>query len=356
VPPATPRTDAPEDPARQVGGHLAFERTLAAAPTDARDPRSFRDMLTAGGAGWAAADGTGSVALGDGRTLWLFGDTLVRTPAGGLDFVRNSAVLQDGRRATTLLSGTAADPDSLFAPTARDEWYWPAAGIADGDDLLVFAERMHETTTGAPGWNFTSRGTDIVRLDPDDLSVRGRVSLPTSGDTDWGTALVAAGAHTYVYGFKGGDGFDRHAVVARGRTGHLDDEPLEYWDGRHWSANEADAAPIADGVSNAFSVLRLPDGRYAMVSQELFFGTRLQASTAPTPHGPWSAWHTIDQGPAKREGTISYNALVHPEATADGTLLVSWNRNRADASIPGADQLDDYRPVFRAVDLDRISG
>ena len=91
-----------------------------------------------------------------------------------------------------------------------------------------------------------------------------------------------------------------------------------------------------------------------MVSQELFFGTGLQVRTADAPQGPWSAWRTIDPGPTKPPGAISYNAQVHPTYTDDGQLLASWNMNRADGQLPGPDELDQYRPVFRSIDADLL--
>jgi hypothetical protein len=91
-----------------------------------------------------------------------------------------------------------------------------------------------------------------------------------------------------------------------------------------------------------------------MVSQELFFGTGLLARTADSPEGPWSDWRTIDPGPAKAEGQISYNAQVHPSLGADGKLLVSWNMNRSDAQLPTEATIGTYRPQFRAVEASRL--
>jgi hypothetical protein len=92
-----------------------------------------------------------------------------------------------------------------------------------------------------------------------------------------------------------------------------------------------------------------------MVSQELFFGTGLRVRTADAPQGPWSEWRMIDPGPEQpRAGGISYNAQVHPAFTADGQLLASWNMNRSDGQLPGPGELDEYRPVFRAIDADAL--
>lgn len=344
------------------GGYLQLTKTGPRAATSATDPAAFQELLRADGPGWAAADGTISIPLPDGKALWLFGDTIVNLPDadGSLrrnaDFVRNTAILHDGAKATTLMTGTARDADDFLRPVDPSEWYWPGHGIAQGDELMLFMGRVHKTAGGEQGWNFEGVGTDLVRLDLHDLSVKERIPMPGGTGTEWGTAVLNDEHHTYVYGFQGGQGFDRYAVVARAPKGKLGDAPFEYWDGKRWQADAAKVAHVADGPSNSFSVVKSPEGKFAMVSQELFFGTGLQVRTSDTPQGPWSEWRTIDPGPEKPPNGISYNAQVHPTFTADGTLLASWNMNRSDAQLPGPDQLDGYRPVFRSVDADLLDG
>jgi hypothetical protein len=330
----------------------------------ASDPESFSAMLNTVGPGWAAADGTISIPLADGKVLWLFGDTIVNLPNadGSLrrnaDFVRNSAILHDGATATTLLTGTAQDAGDFLTPADPNEWYWPNHGIVEGDELILFMGRVRKTPTGAPGWNFEGVGSDLVRLDLRDLSVKSRITMPGTAQTSWGTAVIEDGSHTYVYGFRGDptDPFRREAIVARSAIGSLKDGALEYWNGSTWTADSAAVAAVADGLSDSYSVTRTPSGRWAMVSQEPFFSTKLQVRTADSPQGPWSAWRTLDDGPEKPPGGISYNAQVHPTFTADGSLLASWNMNRSDGQLPGPDELDGYRPVFRSIDVARLDG
>ena len=329
----------------------------------ATDPAAFQELLNSDGPGWAAADGTISIPLPDGKALWLFGDTIVNLPNadGSLwrnaDFVRNSAILHDGAKATTLITGTNQDADDFLKPASPEEWYWPGHGIAEGDELVVFMGRVRKTADGAPGWNFEGAGSDLVRLDLEDLSVKERIAMPGGKGTDWGTAVIEGGdGHTYVYGFKGyeDDPYRRESIVARAPTGHLKEGAFEYWDGAGWSSDASKVAAVTDGVSNSYSVTRTPEGNFAMVSQELFFGTGLRVRTSDFPQGPWSEWRTIDPGPEKPPNGISYNAQVHPTFTADGKLLASWNMNRSDGQLPGPGQLDGYRPVFRSVDANLL--
>ena len=355
-------TDPVEPPPRtQPGGQLQqLVKTGPRAATSASDPQAFHDLLAADGPGWAAADGTLSIPLPDGQNLWLFGDTIVRLPGGAdsSDFVRNTAVLQDGATATTLTTGTASDADDFLKPAAPDEWYWPGSGIAQGNELVLFMSRIHKTASGAPGWNFEGVGSDMLVLDLHDLSVKDRIAMPGGTGTDWGSAVVESGNHTYVYGFRGyaDEPFRRESLLARTTRGELGHAAFEYWDGTGWSRDPERAAPVANGLSNSYSVFTLPDGRFAMANQEPMFGTKLRIATADRPQGPWSRWTVVDDGPPLTSDRISYNAQVHPQFTADGHLLASWNMNRKDAQLPGRDELDDYRPVFRSIDIERLDG
>ncbi len=361
LPTAPPRRT---DPISTVpgGDHLQLSRTGPRAATSATDPAAFQQLLSSDGPGWAAADGTISIPLADGKTLWLFGDTLVNLPGadGSLrrnaDFVRNSAILHDGATATTLLTGTTQDAGDFLTPADPGEWYWPGHGIVEGDELIVFMGRVRTTAEGAPGWNFEGVGSDMLRLNLRDLSVTERIAMPGGRGTDWGSAVIEHDGHTYVYGFKGyeDDPYRRESIVARAKSGHLGDGDFEYWDGRGWTSDASKVAPVTDGVSNSYSVVRTPGGKFAMVSQELFFGTGLCVRTADAPQGPWSAWRMIDPGPDKLPNGISYNAQVHPTFTDDGSLLASWNMNRDDGQLPGPGELDGYRPVFKAIDADLL--
>lgn len=363
---APPAATPPLEPIATTpgAGYLQLAKTGPRVADSATDPAAFQALLDSDGPGWAAADGTISIPLPDGKALWLFGDTLVNLPNadGSLrrnaDFVRNSAILHDGATATTLMTGTTQDAGDFLAPANPDEWYWPGHGIAEGDELVVFMGRVRKTAEGAPGWNFEGAGSDMLRLDLQDLSVKERIAMPGGRGTDWGTAVIEHGAHTYVYGFKGydDDPYRRESIVARAKAGHLKDGDFEYWDGRGWTSDATKVAPVTDGVSNSYSVVRTPEGRFAMVSQELFFGTGLRVRTADSPQGPWSEWRTIDPGPPKAPDGISYNAQVHPGFSADGKLLASWNMNRSDGQLPGPGELDGYRPVFRAVDAKLLDG
>lgn len=336
-----------------TGGLYALHRMQEPArePTlDARDPAAFERLFSSAGPGWKAGDGTISVPLDDGRSIWLFGDSIVEQPNGSRTMVRNAAVRTDGSR-TTLLG----EPGTLLAPSQPDTWYWPAGGVQQGDELALFMGKVQHARDVAPGpaeWNFRGAGSDLVIVDAQTMRPRAVHELPGGAAMTWGAATLRSGGYTYVYGFEQGDDpLERFVHVARIRDGRLGREPMEHWDGAGWSHDVTRSARVADGVSNQFSVVELPSGRFALLSQELMLSAALTSRTAPTPIGPWGSPRIVDPGPSLSPGTFSYNAMAHPQFTADGKLLVSWNRNRA--SIPGQLLPDaaEYRATFRSVPL-----
>jgi hypothetical protein len=359
---AAPPAPQPEFSATQLApGLVAYRRELgAASPVAGSAPADFRAMFDSQGAGWAGGDATYSLRLPDGRTLWIFNDTLVNTAdeqgraTGTEGFVRNSVVVQDGSSLTTVVSGTPQQPTSFLSPPGHpDEWYWPEHAAVEGSSLLLFMNRMHRTPAGGP-WGFASAGSDMVQLSLANLAVEGVRHLATQANVTWGTWVMDTGPFTYVYGMEDGRApTDRWAHLARVPNGQLATAPWQYWDGRGWSDSAHDSARMAKGVSNGFSVVQTHAG-YALLSQEPDFSPKLLAATGPTPHGPWSGWREISAGPTLPRSEITYNALAHPEFDADGKLLVSWNTNLRKPALPPLDQAGVYRPVFDDVPLSAL--
>jgi len=71
-----------------LGGSCALSPTLAQRPSERCGPaqiqapaavpdEAFGQLFVRFGDGWTGGDGTSSVPLPDGRTLWMFGDTFL---------------------------------------------------------------------------------------------------------------------------------------------------------------------------------------------------------------------------------------------------------------------------------------
>nr|BFE86839.1 hypothetical protein GCM10020093_094400 [Planobispora longispora] len=146
---------------------------LPAAPVEVRPDAEWTRRFAAFGNDntrtddWTGADGTWSVRLPGGRTLWIFADTFLGTVAGPPNrngevshwrspgrapLIRNSALLQEPDGAFTMVRGTRADgaPDSWIRhPEVPGTAYWPMSAVVEPeypgartDVLRVFAVQV----------------------------------------------------------------------------------------------------------------------------------------------------------------------------------------------------------------------
>src|SRR6266567_3779912 len=98
--------------------------------------------------GWLGADDAYSIPFGEGKSIWLFGDTFVgernttlRSKAKTM--VRNSVGITTCPRNKECQiryywqNPQAAKPRSFFDTRKGDEWYWPMDGYLDGETLYL---------------------------------------------------------------------------------------------------------------------------------------------------------------------------------------------------------------------------
>ena len=142
---------------------------------------------------------------------------------------------------------------------------------------------------------------------------------------------------------------DKVLPRVRGRRTTIDlERPWEYRTATGWSSDPAASADLLADISHQISVLRADD-EYLLITQELGFGDVVNVYRAPTPTGPWDGPALLARAPAPLPGTFTYNAVAHPQFTAAGRLLLSYNLNSLD---PAAALFDAaiYHPRFIAVD------
>lgn len=326
--------------------------------------QAFRDFGNSGGGwanegGWAASDGVFSAELPGGELVWLMNDTFLgpvnddesMTDPG---FIHGSIVLggEDGLPDTTITGGTQEEPESIASPPDAvdgDPWYWNGDGIMDGGKLRVFQGRTGQTD-GEPPWNFAWLGNDIVTY-TEDFEVESVTTTYGSADGSgiiWGNELMQCGELTYIYGTRSGEAF-----VARADAGHLVDRDWEFYTGTGWSSDELASAPITDDVGASYSVTPMGEQFVLTTSAEAIFTDHtIYVATAPTPVGPFTGRVGVYTAPEGGVGDLyaPYNVAAHPEISADGDLVVSYNVN----SGVGADLLEDAnnnRPRFVTIEF-----
>ena len=302
------------------------------------------------GTGWTGGDASWSVRLPDGRTAWLFGDTFLggvdragrRDPASSM--VRNSMVVDERGTMRTLVGAGASTAESLVPGDGGGDWYWPGPPVAGRGMLQV--PMAHMARTGPGAWDFTVTGTSLAVFALPGLELRAVRTIATPPHVNMASAAATSGRFTYVYGTRDAWPAGKDAFVARTRAGDLR-APWTYWTGRSWSRRPDDAVPVAHGVSDQFSVLRV--GRCWRLVTQVPLSNDIVALRAGAPQGPWKPIGRVASIPDIAQG-FTYNATVHTEYSRGRTLVLGYNVNGDTMSAVFEDAAL-YRPRFMTVRL-----
>lgn len=352
-----------------------FTACAQRTPTSGEDVSAFaveeRDMLgrlMPDSGSVTGGDGMYSIALPDGRSLFLMGDSYMGTVADGRrspseHMYRNTYIIYDGGRASAICDGAGPATSAAVPEGVSDEgreWYWPGHGFVCGGRLYIFQTLMYQGGEGM--WGFRYAKTDILEYELPSLRHIGTHDIPFSGPEQihYGMAALRDSDYIYIYAQKDvrndADPI-AEALVARTTAGKLLTE-WEYFTGEGWSTRAADAAPMAglDGVavSSQFNVFRL-GGKYVLLTQNKRFNSgEIYTFTSDSPQGPWSNRKLILRTVEQNETDLfTYNAMAHPQFEKDGMILVSYNVN----TLRFERQFEDvrsYRPRLFWVEKDKI--
>jgi hypothetical protein len=339
---------------------------------------------------WTGADGTWSVRLPDGRTIWIFADTFLGPVQPGPNprgrpsswrspftapLISNSAILQgtDGALATLRGSTGNGTPAAWIGHGAT---YWPMSAVLDGGALRVFLQRIEGADRDHP-FGIVRRAA-VATVPLADLSrPRAITALPAPHQDSYdeqvfyGLAALRAGQYFYVYGTTSNTTRGGHsAYLARVLAGRVADPgEWEYWHGRSRGRdqNMADpddwggvrqARPVLPyvpgrtGVSAGFSVVR-HDGTYVLFTMDptrpVGGISHIASYWACTPAGPWHGPSPVYDPPEVVRGgtTYAYFPFAHPEQGGP-ELLLSYDVNDTRRVH---DDVGLYRPKFIRVSL-----
>jgi hypothetical protein len=308
------------------------------------------------------------VWLSETRSLWLFADTLQRTPTG-YALVRNSMLLLT----PSCLQVVEPPRGGAVVPDRSDGvGYWPmSAWMLDrGGDTIVYA--MFQRVRAEPDAGASS-GIDFVTLGPALVVFRvtdsgapqlvTKVELgtddPSKESPEWGAAAALDGGWLYLYGTSTRDLAGIHGFalrVARVRPDHATDmSRWRYWDGREWRPEPDDAAPLIleeGGVSQTLSVWSQGGRWYVLSKENEFLGDHIVVWRGDAPQGPFGPPRDVADLPCDpNTGELRYMPLAHPGLLPEpGTVVVSYSRNYVDpAQVCAAPWR--YRPYFLRVAL-----
>lgn len=332
------------------------------------------DLKFAAKDGWIGGDGVYSVNLGQGRILWLFGDTILGAVKDGkrvgATMVNNTIALQSAPGSDgpiRFLSGKPKDgkPTSFLSPADGTGWFWPQAAVKLGNRLYLFLPQFDRAKDPGPfGFKAIGQWLAVVENPDDDLATW-RISqdkIPfaefgTTRERSWGSAALLVKEFVYVYGFdqkKGTFWPNRTLIVARAPAGKLTDfKAWRFKTADGWSDKTSDSVALADGVATEFSVSPMPAGEgYVAVYSENGLSDRIVARFADDPAGPWSAPLHLYTAPeqARDKGLFCYAGKAHPWAASGRELVVSYCTNAWEFGRLFRDEKV-YRPKFVRVEL-----
>jgi hypothetical protein len=315
-------------------------------------PASDTRLLVAASPQWMGGDGAFSVPLTGRARLWLFGDTWIRLPGGGIGMASNTVGLQRGSCQAPLdayWGGDPHNPGAIFHAPGEGQWLWPAGGLLLEGDLFLFLHRLARRPSGGP-WEFRLVGTDLFRIAnpraPPRAWVHERAVLPWEGETLlMGLSPVVQGAHALIFGTRPAPG-GRELILGRiplQALRALDFGPWEFLaqggGGPRWVDRPGDAVGLFQGIGTEFTVSREPAaGGWLCVYTPGGISPEIVLRRAPAPQGPWSPPRVIHRCPEASDPDLyCYGAKHHPECgPADGQgLWVTYTVNRRDGGLPG---------------------
>ena len=307
------------------------------------------DRLFRNQSGWIGGDAAGSVLLGHGRILWLFGDSFLGKISQGhrhIDaMVHNTIAIQSASTPQTsrmefFHGGNALIPEAFIRPKSLKGWFWLSGGTTrNSNGLYLFMPRI-TNASGPNGWNFRVQGMVLGKVrNPEERPNFWKIHQFTvpwfQGDESgeersFGSSVLQAGPWFYIYGFacEKSTG-NRRLLVARTREASLENFGVwEFLANGAWVTDFKKASPQADRLGTEFSVSWLPGiSRYMLVYTENGLSENIIMRSSSSPSGPWSDPITIFKIPkaSHSTGTFCYAAKAHPElARGDDKMVISY--------------------------------
>lgn len=290
---------------------------------------------------WMGADAAYSIPLGDGRDVWIFGDTLYgdRRVVTGDDprMVHNSIGVSTCNGSHwnvhyALRHDAKREPTSFFAPKTGPTYYWALAGARDGQDLWIslLCVRNSPKKPDAGALGFETCGTDLARVEtssaaPEKWKVSYFPLVPESVHANPSASALIRNGYLYFYTLyeKG----SRPTILVRLKLSDMQDpkNALEYLasDG-HWQKGlEPEKAKIVmqHGASE-MSVNYHPELKkwVAVLVDPTMFSDKVLLRTSPSMEGPWTDGEVIYRIPEMQKNssqydpdTFCYAGKEHPE-------------------------------------------
>jgi hypothetical protein len=324
---------------------LCVTRLISKAESASCTPKfPFRD-------GWWGADAAYSIPLPDGRSVWIFGDTLYgeRRVVEGNEprMVRNSIGISacskgDWRLQYVIRRSGDGKPEDFFHAQKANTWYWALDGFVHQKDLWVTLLCVRNARVKRPdGFDFETCGADLAKVsdlnaDPQKWSISYFPLVPDGVAAYPSATAVVDGA--YLYSFALYEQGKRPMLLTRIPLAGLDapGRNLQYLTREGvWKPglDPAGAMPVMQrgtsemtvryhpGLKKWLAVMRSPD-----VSSDAILLREADHLT-----GPWGRGEAIYHIPEMQKNSSGYDKNVfcyagkeHPEFEERGSLLITY--------------------------------
>ena len=305
------------------------------------------DSLFLGDHIWLGGDAASSIDIGDGRVLWLFGDSFIALDSTSSrrksTMVRNTVAVQRGYDPSSasiqfyrgLRNNTATD---FFKES--DDWdLWPRHGVRIGEHLLIVLARVQSVEEGL---GFQEIGWTVAVVhnpgnEPPQWNLEFVSTPPSPLDMTMVPAtLLRSGEFLYAY-MVGGP--NPHPVYlarwpANDAAAGILTSP-QWWTGNlsRWKvADDSIAKPIRlfDGQTEFSVHYDSTTGKYIQIQTVGFGAADLAFRSADSLQGTWSALQRFYRPPEfGYPEVLIYSARTHVEQQAAG-LVVTYNVNSFD--------------------------
>lgn len=292
---------------------------------------------------WLGSDDAYSIDLGDGRVLWLFGDTFISTSFLNTrrvsTVIRNSVAVQTGYDPSTASMAfywrTERGKPRSFFPEDDETWFWAAHGVVLEDKLFIFLTATRATSEGI---SFEHTGLRAVSIShPERAPSEWELKWLDAPDNAFG--LLVSGSvirmEGYVYAFSVQEP-DHTVHLVRWPMSEVMNDDLSqprWWSGEEegWIVQQElleKPAPLFAEGQNEFTVHYEPRLNRFLEIQTVGFGRAdLGFRLADSPTGPWTP---IERFHRPEEWGMSeiliYAAKAHPHLTgADLVLTYATN-------------------------------
>lgn len=345
----------PTRPSKGNANHFANVTTTAWPAAD----RLFRSNPL-----WLGGDVAYSVDLGNGRILWLFGDSFIATAPGQTrrqsTFVHNSIAIETGYDPATaslafywpMKNGGPTE----FGPNEGNVWLWPGDGIRLGSKLLLFFSRV-QSDKSKDSLGFRSAGwTAFIADNPDANPSAWMLRQVKTRSNRWRISpedgVLQLGDFVYAFGSadEGSGGFLARWRVSDAEQGDLSSP--EWWCGSKegWLAQTkmsiSQPAVVMPNAPSEFAVEWNSRLRKFLVVESVGFGASdIAIRWAEHLEGPWSEPVKIYHPPeSNRPDAFVYAGKLHADLLGADVVITYAANSTSDGIL--AKDMSLYFPRF----------